>query len=196
MTLKNHTDVLNFLIKKYNLSSYLEIGVQHGINFSAIALPEDKKVGVDPDPESKATTIMYSNEYFFLHKERFDLIFIDGSHEFPHVFTDLCNALSSLNQHGFIVMHDTVPEKEEFTLIPRQTKQWNGDVYRIAPVLNDTIGINYTTFPFDHGITVIWLTQPEPLLGNIHRSQISFKEFKEKESDILRFKTPLPDGRS
>ena len=48
MKITHHTQLLNVLIKKHNLKSYLEIGVQNPANnFDKIEC--DSKVGVDPE---------------------------------------------------------------------------------------------------------------------------------------------------
>jgi hypothetical protein len=144
--MKTRTDLLNFLAEKYNLQSYLEIGVQHPEqNFDKIKC--DYKASVDPDPEAKAMFCMTSDDYFkviqkgtfvyALNKEvypQFDLIFIDGLHTAEQVKKDFENALKILSPNGFIVLHDCNPEKEEHTIVPRPTERghWNGDVYKFA----------------------------------------------------------------
>jgi len=54
------TDIINALIEKYDLKSYLEIGVREGNNFSAIKCAIKHSV----DPNFKPTYKMTSNVFF------------------------------------------------------------------------------------------------------------------------------------
>jgi hypothetical protein len=139
--MKTRTDVLNHLIQKHHLKRYLEIGVQDAAqNFDKIICPE--KIGVDPDPDAKATYCMTSDKYFNMahaHMYHPDLIFIDGLHTAEQVKKDFENALKILSPNGFIVLHDCSPEKEEHTIVPRPTARghWNGDVYKFAVTISN-----------------------------------------------------------
>lgn len=140
----NRTDLLNFLIKKYNLKRFLEIGVQNADqNFNKIEC--EYKVSVDPDPNAKATFCNTSDDFFnrYLVKYHpdlilFDIIFIDGLHTAEQVKKDFENALKVLSPKGFIVLHDCNPLKEEHTIVPRPTKtgHWQGDVYKFASTIS------------------------------------------------------------
>jgi len=56
-------DIINFLIKKFDLKSYLEIGVQNKDNcFNKIDCKF--KICIDPDPNSEATFILTSDFLF------------------------------------------------------------------------------------------------------------------------------------
>ena len=60
----NHTQLLNALIEKYNLKSYLEIGVQNPTNnFDKVNCKE--KWGVDPDVFFNPAIICNTSDYFF-----------------------------------------------------------------------------------------------------------------------------------
>lgn len=139
---KTRTDLLNFLIEKHGLKSYLEIGLQDAAqNFDKIKC--DYKVSVDPDPKAKARFCCTSDFYFEGRKQynnnvsKIDLIFIDGLHTAGQVRKDFENALKILSPKGFIVLHDCNPLKEEHTIVPRQnpTGHWHGDVYKFAAAL-------------------------------------------------------------
>jgi len=143
----NRTDLLNHLVEKYRLRRYLEIGVQvPELNFDKI-LCGVHKIGVDPDPNARATFCMTSDEFFnrWWSDQRWiednellgwnaDLIFIDGLHTAEQVKKDFENALNILSPNGFIVLHDCNPLQEEHTIVPRPTARghWNGDVYKFA----------------------------------------------------------------
>lgn len=188
--LMDHTKLLNHIIEKYGLNTYLEIGVQWGVNFHAINLPLTSKVGVDPDPDSAATFIGTSDDWFKKHKSPIDLAFLDGFHIAEQVKKDFENALKYLTVYGMIVLHDTVPELEERTLIPRETKQWNGNVYSFACKLGEYDGIDFKTFEFDHGCTVIWIDKNKK--GVKIDEEITWEYFQKNKTELLRVNTELP----
>ena len=47
-----------------------------------------------------------SDEFFEKNEKKFDLIYIDGSHEASQVYKDLCNSWNCLNQEGIIICDD------------------------------------------------------------------------------------------
>lgn len=157
----NHTELLQALIDKYNLKSYLEIGVQNPANnFDKIEC--GLKTGVDPN--CKEVFQMTSDDYFNVlfnrrgnvsMQQTFDLIFIDGDHTAEQVKRDFENSLKCLSDNGFIVIHDVLPENEEGTLVPRQTKKWWGTVYQFAMAIGLYENIEYKTYDIDEGCMVI-----------------------------------------
>lgn len=189
-----HTQLLNYLISRYGLRSYLELGVQNPANnFDKISKRIRLRIGVDPSLKNDASKVCYaeddpsanltvgdisyrfidgtSSDDFFSKKlidgqyhvrtdrsidASFDIIFIDGLHHADQVKRDFENSLKCLNDGGFIVLHDTLPENEEGTLVPRQTKMWWGDVYKWCMELMTYDGIRYVTFNMDNGCTVVW----------------------------------------
>jgi hypothetical protein len=131
---KRH-DIINYLIDKYNLVNYLEIGVFKGENIREVIATH--KDGVDPSAEGfQAPEVNYpitSDEFFDLikgHDIKYDIIFIDGLHHADQVDIDIKNSLNHLVDDGFIVMHDCNPTSYEAQLIPRETIAWNGDVWK------------------------------------------------------------------
>lgn len=162
----DHTDLLNYLVVKYGLTSYLEIGVQNPKNnFDKINVT--LKHGVDPNPRARATHCMTSDEFFQIvdlscNTERicccnYDLIFIDGLHHADQVERDFENSLKCLSPNGFIVLHDTCPESEHLTHVPRDKRgRWLGDVYKFVIHLNRYEAIDFCTLDFDNGCTVVW----------------------------------------
>lgn len=133
----NHTQLLNYLIKKHDLKSYLEIGVQSSANnFDLVNLKY--KVGVDPEitPVNRIANIALvrktSDEFFEINIDTFDLVFIDGLHHADQVKRDFENSLKCLDENGIILIHDVLPEIEDTTHVPRDSKVWHGDVYKWA----------------------------------------------------------------
>lgn len=149
------TELINHIIKKRGYKSYLEIGVGTGKNFAAIKC--EKKLSVDPDPKSKAM-VSNTSDYFFdwLSKGEktriYDLIFIDGLHHADQVRRDIINAYACLNEGGCLVIHDTNPDREEITKVPRETKEWCGSVYKAIYQISSPY---FFTMQDDHGVTVI-----------------------------------------
>lgn len=172
----NHTELINYIIETKRLSKYLEIGSQGGVNFNAIKCMF--KHSVDPDPKAVALYKMTSDEYFAQNKHlTHSLVFIDGMHTEKQVENDFVNAMAVLEPDGFIILHDTNPEKEEWTFVPRQTKQWTGTVYKFICRLQ----ANFHTLPFDYGMTVVrkghyWLNQ----------SDVSWQQFCTHRNTYLR----------
>lgn len=190
--MKSHTDLLNFLAKKNNAFSYLEIGVSNrSNNYDKIQCKF--KIGVDPNPGAFATFIGGSDEFFrlsLLYQSKFlyDLIFVDGLHEAGQVQKDFENSLKVLACGGYIVLHDTLPEAENLTHFPRDKKgRWLGDVYKFACKLNEYSNIDFQTIAFDNGCTVIWKTNDcmkrDPL------PEITWEYF-DKHRDLLRLISP------
>ena len=164
--MKNHTDLLNYLIQTFDLKSYLEIGVfARENNFNKINLPWRQTFCVDPDPKCKADFIGTSDEYFDekyfedLKTDKnnyWDLIFIDGLHHADQVRRDFENSLKCLSDNGFIVIHDTLPTDERYTHVPRDSKIWFGDVWKFAIILREYDNISFVTVDMDCGCTVVW----------------------------------------
>ena len=134
-TIKRY-DIINFLIEKYKLINYLEIGVFKGENIREIKATH--KDGVDPGVEGytppEVNYPMTSDAFFDLIKEhediKYDIIFIDGLHHADQVGKDIQNALNHIVEGGFILLHDCNPVSYEAQLVPRQTMAWNGDVWK------------------------------------------------------------------
>jgi len=157
--INHHTQLLNYLINKHGLQSYLEIGVNNPMNnYHKIRLPVENKVGVDPCLTLKDNLLPITSDIFFARQtDKFDLIFIDGLHYADQVKKDFENSLACLNDGGYILIHDTLPPSEETTCVPRGTqKQWWGDVYLFAMRLCEYDGIGFITFDFDCGCTLVW----------------------------------------
>ena len=132
--LASRTSIINHLVHKYNLNSYLEIGVRDGRNYDKVIAKN--KIGVDPHPTKKITGLyeLTSNKFFEINKMKFDLIFIDGLHLEYQVDKDIKECLKILSNDGFIIMHDCNPPTEfhqrdnyEFE---GKFPPWNGTVWK------------------------------------------------------------------
>jgi len=106
----HYREIINFFIEKFNYQTYLELGVRDANNtFNHIRCAE--KEGVDCNPASNPTHLMYTDEFFeSAGKDKtWDIIFIDASHEKNQVLRDFENSLARLNENGTIVMDDINP---------------------------------------------------------------------------------------
>lgn len=146
------------LMEFTDFKRYLEIGVQYGK--SLLANPIPFRVGVDPFLQFDVRTCsspdlqlfeMTSDEYFthYKHEEPFDVIYIDGLHQFEQVVRDFMNSLSVAHEKTIWIIDDTVPcdifsalrvQAETVALRKKQTGHhstaWHGDVYKFVFFLN------------------------------------------------------------
>ena len=182
--MKTRTDLLNHLIQKHGLKSYLEIGLQDASqNFDKIK--SEYKVSVDPDPKAKAMFTLTSDDFFEERDDRlpdyFDLIFIDGLHTAEQVKKDFENALQVLTPNGFIVLHDLLPETYERQLVPRPTPSgsWNGDCWKFGIQL--AAASTFKTVNIDNGCGV-WNSNHRP---NIIDLELSWEEFNKSKNSYL-----------
>lgn len=185
----NRIDIINYLISKNNYKSYLEIGVQTGVSFNGIEV--GFKIGVDPDPKSKATIHLTSDNFFKQNKLTFDIIFVDGMHEHSFVQRDIENSLAILNEGGTIVCHDMNPTSYLAQKVPRETKIWNGDCWKAFVRLRQRSDLKMCVVNSDHGCGIIQVGEQEPLKIITNRYQdfdnervsflnlISVEKFKE-----------------
>lgn len=196
--MKNKTDLINFLIQFYNLDSYLEIGLQNKANnFNKINLPDHKKISVDPDELANADFITTS-DIFFSHNEKrdqpltFDVIFIDGLHHSEQVKKDFENALKYLTPRGFIVLHDCNPTEEIYSKVPRETKVWNGDVYKFACSLFQYKNIGHLTVDFDYGCGLVWKGKDweEEEISSKWMESFTWQDFTDHGKELLCLTEP------
>ena len=153
-------DLIQFLIDKYDYSSYLEIGCDKDQSFSKIEISH--KVGVDPI--SGGTIRKTSNDFFRTNKKKFDLIFIDGLHHYEQVIKDIDNAIDILNDNGHILVHDCLPRTIAHQAIPRYRGSWNGDVWKAIVDLRTRKNLEVFTCEIDFGVGIIQKRKNSKLL--------------------------------
>jgi hypothetical protein len=167
-------DLIQFLINKYDYSTYLEIGCDKDQSFSKIKISH--KVGVDPI--SGGTIRKTSDEFFKNNKDKFDIIFIDGLHHYEQVIVDINNALSVLNDNGHILVHDCLPRTIAHQAIPRYRGSWNGDVWKSIVELRTKKYLDVFTCEIDFGVGII----QKKINSNLLELKIdNFKNLKFKE---------------
>ena len=129
-------------------AKYLEIGCFSNELFNSVA--SLYKVGVDP--ASGGTHRMTSDEFFSSNKETFDVVFIDGLHEYEQVHRDAINALNSIKVGGYIVFHDFLPSSWKEHHVPRISFAWTGDCWKLAVQLMESKGLEFVILDIDHGV--------------------------------------------
>ena len=168
-------EIINFLIQRNNYHSYLEIGVMYsgggpgtyGCWCGCFELVNaDYKVGIDPERvensigDKISTYKLTSDEYFDNHpNHKYDIIFIDGLHEYKQVIKDIYNSLKALNPGGAIVIHDCNPPTEisantEYVPIEVSSHGWYGNVWK-AIVYYRKLGLNIKVVDTDCGCAVL-----------------------------------------
>ena len=165
----NRFEIINKIIKKKKYKTYLEIGCQADVNFSKIQI--DKRIGVDP--HDGGTHRMTSDVFFQNNNDSFDIIFIDGLHEYDQVLRDIKNSVKFLNKDGIIVVHDCLPSKIWHQTIPQTHSSWNGDVWKAIVECRTFDYLDTYTCIADHGLGIIFNRK------NKNRLDLESKNFKE-----------------
>lgn len=160
-------DIIKYIIKKYNIKSYLEIGCDQNQVFSNVDV--NRKVGVDPVKGGNVRTT--SDIFFKRNKEKFDLIFIDGLHRYQQVKKDIINSLKFLNDNGIILIHDCMPRNFYYQAIPRCQLNWNGDTWKAFLEFRSMEHLDAYCCYADEGIGVIFKRK------NKNRLEINYKDF-------------------
>ncbi len=188
--MKGRTEVINYLIKKYNYVNYLEIGSAYKHNFDMVEC--EKKTGVDP--AYPADYHMTSDEFFrTIENIKYDLIFIDGLHRSEQVVKDFLNSVKHLNQGGIILLHDCLPSQEEHQLRSRckLVGDWTGDVWKAVVALKYK-GYCFETIDCDWGISV-WeydnyngfIYSPADLEASYFKEKFTYEYFKENKKKLM-----------
>ena len=141
------------------LHNYLELGIAKAHCFKAVSKYAHKSYAVDIDPDcllnipasinDVARYAMSSDDFFKHNSTMFDLVFIDGLHQFAQVKKDFINAWKWLSLGGLIIMHDTYPPSNAY-----KAGEYCGDVYLIIDYLR-TIGVEFVTLPVFYGLTIV-----------------------------------------
>jgi hypothetical protein len=143
--------IINGIIDRKKYETYLEIGCDQNILFNSVKIK--KKIGIDP--VSGGSIRMTSDEFFKNNQETFDLIFIDGLHQYEQVKRDVYNSLKFLNKNGVILLHDCMPTSFIRQTSKRSSNIWNGDVWKNIVELRTLEQIDTYTIYADHGIGLI-----------------------------------------
>lgn len=141
---QEYSQYLTFL-KNNQFQSYMNVGIGNGGSFmveSFIQPSLKRAVAVDNTSYGRFTNMEHINErinwlkentkisvefynmnsqdYYNNNDEKFDIIFIDGDHEYDGVKLDYENCVGRLNEGGYLVFHDT-----HSFLCPGVVRLWN-----------------------------------------------------------------------
>ena len=164
-------DIINTLLRRFQLETYLEIGVSNpALCFDKIKTAN--KTSIDPGIEYRANPVDFklTSDKFFSQLEqgnikfspdyKWDVIFIDGLHLAEQCYRDIKNSLNHLSDNGFIVLHDCNPPdsfhaREDYKIEGKYVS-WNGTVWKAFYKIR-TEGLNLETYVVDTdwGIGVI-----------------------------------------
>lgn len=201
-------ELINFLIEKYGYTNYLEIGTANR-SWCFNKINCESKTCVDPDPNAKADWIMTSDMFFEeiakTDYKPFDIIFIDGMHEYKQVVNDIFNSLGIMKYGGAIIIHDCNPKSAK-AAIPWGELQldssrdikgiWNGDVYKAFIDFKHNLDkdkgeLNSFVVNTDHGCGVI-INKKLPIGGNkypLEMESLNYNLFNKNRERLLELIT-------
>lgn len=211
-------EVIQKLVIAKKAKTYLEIGVASGNCFLRISAP--RKIAVDVKfcfSEKRKIARHYlsnfksnifnryyqmeSDEFFHKYsklfkKNRIDIAFIDGLHEYNQVIRDVNNCLNYLNEGGIIVLHDCSPPSEEAALpldkiLGRKHWVWMGDVWKsIIYFRSCRHDLNVFVLDIDCGLGIITRGEPDSLLTYSPEgiSGLLYQDLEKDRSDMLNLK--------
>lgn len=147
---------INKAINKYMNCKYLEIGVAYNDTFNSIPLKMENKFGVDP--QKGGNFRMTSDEFFQTYNDlKFDVIFIDGLHEYKQCQRDLINSMLHLNKNGIIFCHDILPRSFFEEHWPPKQNQCSGNIWKVAVELMNSKNVDFKICNIDTGILILKL---------------------------------------
>lgn len=177
-------EIINRIIQETEAKSYLEIGYGDGFNFNKI-VDSIAKVGVDPNAKETGKDIfkLNSDNFFQSQDSEYDVVFIDGLHHADQVRKDIINAMKC--NAKAIIIHDTIPHSKEMQEVPRNTKEWTGDVWRaVVGFIESYPDVNVVTYRSDFGLTVIY-PEGKKVRKHFENMEMTYEEFKENEAQLL-----------
>ena len=112
--------------------------------------------------ESFEFETMTSDDFFKQNNENFDVIFIDGLHEYGQVYRDIQNSLKFLNDGGYIICHDMSPNNEIIQRYPQtHPGEWTGDCWKAwVKLKSEKSDLQMFVVDSDYGCGVITNIRP------------------------------------
>lgn len=154
---EHYYNLIKWVVNLTNCQSYLEIGIYTGECIHNIRDIVKKCVAVDvsdnmSDKEKIEFNLMSSDEFFDQNSDLFDIIFIDGDHNYEQVEKDFENSLKILNTFGIIILHDTDPIDYGMTHI-----KYCSDSYKIVNYIEKNhLELNIITLPIhETGLSLV-----------------------------------------
>ena len=150
----NRISIINYAASKYQFNlKYLEIGCDTNLVFNALPINKNNKIGVDPN---RGGTIRATSDAFFQdNNQHFDIIFIDGLHEYKQCREDIINSLKYLNKDGTIFIHDLIPVDWKTEHMPRICDQWNGNVWKVIFEIQNSENLLFKIIDCDNGVGIL-----------------------------------------
>jgi len=111
-----------------------------------------------------------SDNFFKHNSSKFDLIFIDGLHEYKQVIRDIIHSLNTLNHKGMILIDDVYPldfdiaakpwgalSTQEKNGVSKGEFSWQGDVYKAIFLMSNEFNraLNFYTLTNDGHIQTV-----------------------------------------
>lgn len=181
-------EIINSIIKNQKFKKYLEIGCFKDENFNRIEV--EHKVGVDPI--SGGTVRATSDNYFKNNQTKFDLIFIDGLHDYHQVRKDILNSLKFIDDNGVILLHDCIPLKLRDQMMPRSHEYWNGDTWKAIVEARTYEHIDTYTILADSGLGLIFKRKNKNKLF-IEKKNFKLLTFEEYFNNFKKFMNPVEE---
>jgi len=157
-----------------NARNILEIGVREGYSTlalnMAVGLTEGKLTSVDIEkarlkhrlPFEKRWSFIQADSLVFLrslqkHKPIFDMVFIDGAHNYEQVRQEFDFVSNYVNKSSLILFHDTMPDTfPEYSSGEKAQPEGfrGGGPLRVISELDRSIW-EYCSIPVSHGLTIV-----------------------------------------
>lgn len=207
----NRTTIIQHLIYKMNYKTYVEIGVERGLNFFQIKCP--LKIGVDikfkipggfENTENQRFYETSSDDFFSnppedIVKNGIDIALIDGSHTYKQSLKDLMNCLKYLNENGTIVLHDCIPTSESCAAptfedakrYPDFQGAWSGEVYKTIVNIRRNSAIFCAVVDCDFGVGILRRGKAESVLdmSDEEIEKLNFHDLMANKARLLNIKT-------
>lgn len=180
---EHRLDLIEFFVEKTNCTSYLEIGCDKNQIWDHILI--ENKIGVDP--RRGGNMRMTSDDFFKQNTNFFDLVFIDGLHEYHQVTRDFENSLGCLNNQGVIIIHDMLPRNKEMA-DPNKicSGDWLGDVYKLAFDLSNRKDILFKLVLIDQGCGIV-VKQPNNHACDFKKADWEYYTNNWKDLPLIKF---------
>jgi hypothetical protein len=174
-----HAFILKALSKFQNKNvKYLEIGVDRNQVFNCIYLKANQKIGVDP--KRGGGYRMTSDQFFKKNKSFFDVIFIDGFHEYYQCQRDVINSIKCLNLGGIIILHDCIPKNSYEEAMPQKQNASTGNVWKVCVELSQSKNIDFAIANTDSGIGIIRIRKEFHYKFIPNLDKLNFEDFVDK----------------
>lgn len=170
---------------RFGKARYLEIGIDQGHTFADVVRGTNAVCwGVDITLDNFLYPLLKSNprvrlweessDQFFdseplIHRDSFDVIFIDGDHSAGQVWNDLVSATGMITDDGTIILHDTMPLRQEWVEShcsdAYKTVERLTGIFKTSAALHTSSMIQVWTLPLFPGLTFV-SKQYRPILND------------------------------